>query len=93
MKTMRDKRGLTEAEAIARYRSRNYPRPAVTADIVIFRMEGGVLRVLLIKRGGHPFLGRWALPGGFAAQQETLEETAARELFEETGLRGQTLLR
>ena len=84
---LRDKRGLTESEAIERYRAKNYPKPALTADIAVFaRGEGGV-KLLLIRRGGHPFLGCWALPGGFADAGETIERTAARELEEETGLK------
>ena len=83
-----DKRGLTEAEAIAVYRKKNYPKPALTADICVFARSGGGWRLLLIRRGGHPFLGCWALPGGFAESGETIEATAARELQEETGLTG-----
>lgn len=83
-----DKNGRTEAEAIAIYKTKNYPKPALTADNVIFRREDGKIKLLLIKRGGHPFLGKWALPGGFADMNEPVEHTAARELEEETGLTG-----
>ena len=88
MEQLLDARGLTEAQAIERYRSRNYPKPALTADIVIFRREQEHLRVLLVRRGGHPYLGKWALPGGFANENEPVEQTAARELQEETGVAG-----
>lgn len=88
MSERRDKRGLTEAEAVAEYRKKNYPKPALTADICVFARTGAGWRLLLIRRGGHPYLGCWALPGGFADQGETIEQTAARELREETGLTG-----
>lgn len=88
MEELRDARGLTEAEAIARYRSRNYPKPALTADIVVLSRSDAETQVLLVKRKGHPFLGKLALPGGFANENEPVEETAARELAEETGVRG-----
>jgi ADP-ribose pyrophosphatase YjhB (NUDIX family) len=86
MEKILDARGLTEEEAIARYRSRNYPKPAMTADIVVFAKGDGAYRVLLVRRKGHPFIGRLALPGGFANENEPIEETAARELAEETGV-------
>ena len=85
MEELRDARGMTEAEAIARYRSRNYPKPALTADIVVFSRAGEGLKVLLIRRKGHPFITKLALPGGFANENEPVEITAARELEEETG--------
>jgi acetyl-CoA carboxylase carboxyl transferase subunit beta len=43
-------------------------------------------RVLLIKRGHEPAMGMWSVPGGSNEPGETLEETALREIKEETGL-------
>ena len=88
MEELRDARGMTEEEAIARYKSRNYPKPALTADIVVFARGEEKTQVLLIRRKGHPFLGKLALPGGFANENEPIELTAARELEEETGVSG-----
>ena len=64
----------------------DYPRPALTADCVVFGLEGEDLQVLLIQRDKEPFVGRWALPGGFVEEGETPEQAARRELCEETGL-------
>ncbi|MDE5968671.1 MAG: NUDIX hydrolase [Muribaculaceae bacterium] len=65
-----------------------YPHPALTADCVVFGFNGRELKVLLIERGLEPFLGCWALPGGFMKIDEPIEKAAARELYEETGLSG-----
>ncbi|MCD7847526.1 MAG: NUDIX hydrolase [Oscillospiraceae bacterium] len=83
---LRDKNGLTEAEFLASYSPKNYPRPSLTADAVIFTGTKDNLKLLLIKRGGHPYLGCYALPGGFVNPNETVEQAARRELSEETGL-------
>jgi 8-oxo-dGTP diphosphatase len=64
-----------------------YPRPALTVDCVVFGLDDAGLHILLIERGGSPFEGDWALPGGFVHMDETLEEAARRELEEETGLK------
>ena len=62
----------------------DYPRPMLTADCVVVRSGS---EVLLVRRGGEPFKGCWALPGGFMEMDETIEHCAVRELEEETGLR------
>ena len=61
----------------------HYP---VSVDSVIFGYTEGELKVALIKRKNPPFVGMWAIPGGFMEGNETVEETACRELKEETGL-------
>lgn len=63
-----------------------YPRPAVTVDLVVFSWDGQELRSLFIRRKKDPFAGRWAIPGGFMEIDEPLEAAARRELCEETGL-------
>ncbi|WP_283675075.1 NUDIX hydrolase [Butyricicoccus sp. Marseille-Q5471] len=85
---LRDKNGRTEAEFLTQYRPRDYKRPSVTADIAVFRSMPEGEELLLIRRGGHPYLGKWALPGGFSEESESVEQTAMRELEEETHLTG-----
>lgn len=53
---------------------------------MIFGFDGMKLQVLLIERGGEPYKGRWAFPGGFVKMYETVDEGAKRELKEETNL-------
>lgn len=88
---LRDKNGLTEQEFLAQYSPKDYPRPSVTADILVFSRSESCLKLLLIARGGHPFLGCWALPGGFVNPNETTLQAAQRELEEETHLHGVVL--
>jgi 8-oxo-dGTP diphosphatase len=66
--------------------SYEYPRGALTVDCVVFGLDDVELKVMLIQRGQEPYLGMWALPGGFVRVAETLDEAARRELEEETGL-------
>ena len=91
MEPVRDKNGMTEEEFLLQYQADKYPKPSLTADILIFRKTGECIHLLMIRRKGHPYLGCLALPGGFAEQGETIERSAERELWEETGLTGQKL--
>ena len=64
-----------------------HPRPALTADmLVVASGPGGERSALMIRRGGDPFRGMLALPGGFVDAGETVEQAAVRELAEETGI-------
>ncbi|MFJ9697780.1 NUDIX hydrolase [Kitasatospora sp. NPDC101183] len=79
----------SEEQWLAAYDPRAYTPVAVTVDVVALTLRHGSLHVLLVERGAPPHQGRWALPGGFLrAGQEGLDEAAARELSEETGLQG-----
>lgn len=70
----------------------DYPRPAVTSDVAVLRLEN-LPEILLVQRRDPPFSRMWALPGGFMEMDETLEETARRELLEETAIRAGELIR
>lgn len=83
-----DKNGLTEQQFLEIYKAKDYPRPYVTTDNVIFAKKDNRPYLLLVRRKGHPFIGQWALPGGFLNPDESTEEGAARELMEETNVAG-----
>lgn len=94
---LRNSSGETETEFLAAYDPDKYPKPSVTVDAVIFtvadeellnyrKLPRKVLSLLMIQRGDHPFMGQWALPGGFVNMDESLEDAARRELKEETNI-------
>lgn len=64
-----------------------YPHPAVTADCLVFAKKQEETFILLIQRKNEPFKDKWAFPGGFMNIDETTQEAACRELWEETGLK------
>ena len=89
MNTHKDKSN-EEEKFLQNYDASKYERPSVTTDIVIFTLDNNdELNLLLIKRGGHPYKDKWAIPGGFLnTGKESIDEAAARELKEETNIDG-----
>jgi len=96
-KLIKNKEGFTEEKFLERYDASIYERPSVTVDMLIFtvmneekenyrKLPEKSLKLLMIRRGDHPFMGRWALPGGFVAGNESVEEAALRELKTETNV-------
>ena len=94
-----NKKGITEEQFLKSYNSEKYEKPSVTVDMLVFtvmeekkknyrKLSEKVLKLLMIKRADHPFIGQWALPGGFVGIEESLEEAALRELKEETNIDG-----
>jgi len=81
------------ADVPSDYDPTQFPAFAVTVDVVVLTLADNRLHVLLVQRGVPPFEGMWAIPGGFKRPEETLDEAAARELLEETGIDGASLLR
>jgi 8-oxo-dGTP diphosphatase len=95
--TQEEQKNLSEHDFLKTYDPSQFERPSVTVDTLIFtisdegaesyrRLSEKSLKLLMIKRGNHPYKGHWALPGGFVEMNENLEEAALRELKEETGL-------
>lgn len=94
---LRDKQGLTEVEFLQKYDASIYERPSVTVDMLIFtvvdeekenyrKLPEKSLKLLMVKRGVHPYIGQWALPGGFVTEDESIDEAALRELKTETNI-------
>lgn len=94
---VKNKEGQTEEEFLSRYDASIYERPSVTVDMLIFtvmneekenyrKLPEKSLKLLMIKRGEHPFMEQWALPGGFVGANESVEEAALRELMTETNI-------
>lgn len=94
---LRNKQGLTEEEFLKNYNADKYKKPSVSVDMILFtvadeekqnyrKLPEKVLKVLMVKRANHPYIGQWALPGGFASVNESLDTAAFRELKEETNI-------
>lgn len=61
--------------------------PAVAVDTALFSVINSKLSVLLIQVGSGPYEGKWALPGGLVAENESLDEAAKRLLSAKANVR------
>ena len=59
---------------------------AIAVDVVLFTIQDGTLKVLLVRRQKPPYRGTWALPGGMVGSEESVDTAALRELQEETNI-------
>ena len=95
---IKNRLGQTEKEFLNSYDSNKYEKPSVTVDMLIFtvdekensnyrKLNEKELKILLIKRADHPYIGQWAIPGGFVNIDESLDDAATRELYEETNVK------
>lgn len=85
--------GETLEEFLAHYDETKYRRPSNTVDMILMTVSEGKLKLLLVKRGNHPFINDWALPGGFVNFDEDLDHAVERELAEETHITKHTYFR
>ncbi|RMC99489.1 NUDIX hydrolase [Clostridium autoethanogenum] len=94
---IKNKQGLTEEEFLKQYDDSIYEKPSLTVDMLIFtvmnekkenyrKLPEKSLKILLVKRGDHPCIGKWALPGGFVGINESLDQAALRVLRAETNV-------
>ena len=78
--------GETLQQFLDNYDENLYRHPSNTVDMILLTVYEGKLKVLLVKRKNHPFIGDWAMPGGFINFDEDMEEAVKRELEEETSI-------
>ncbi|MBU3087481.1 NUDIX hydrolase [Clostridium gasigenes] len=94
---MKDIKGLTEEEYLEKYNSSKYEKPSLTVDILLFtldeirnedikRLPEKELKILLIKRNEHPFIGTWGISGGFVDINESVDNAAYRELTKDANI-------
>ncbi|OGZ28119.1 MAG: hypothetical protein A2931_02665 [Candidatus Niyogibacteria bacterium RIFCSPLOWO2_01_FULL_45_48] len=67
--------------------SQKYKFAAVAVDVVVFSIDNGELKVLLIEMKKKPYMGFWAVPGGLIKSDESLEQAAKRQLSAKAGLK------
>ena len=79
---------LSEELFLQEYDPSQFERPSVTVDILVMTVLERKLHLLLVRRSELPFLGKWALPGGFLKMDESAEEAATRIVLAKAGVSG-----
>lgn len=65
---------------------KNFKYVVIATDIVIFTIDEGELKVLMIKMKKDPFKGMWAVPGGLVRVNESVDDSAKKHLKNKTGV-------
>ena len=69
-----------------RVNNKLYEKQGIHVISVIFTVDNGITKVLLVKRSNKPYKDMWALPGGALYNNERLEDGVKREIYEKTGI-------
>ena len=86
-------KGQTLEQFLDEYDESLYRHPSNTVDMILMTVSNEKLKLLLVKRGNHPFINDWALPGGFVNFEEDLDDAVERQLAEETNIKTKTYFR
>ena len=84
LQILKEMKGIEKIKRI--YNKAIYKNPPTAVDIVADIYNPDFKGIALIKRGNEPFKGKWALPGGFQEEGYSFEDTAKKEMKEETNL-------
>lgn len=79
---------ISEKQFLKEYDATAFASPLLTVDAALFTYHEEQLKVLLVRRGAHPELGKWGLPGGFVLSEtdDSLEAAVQRVLRDKTGV-------
>jgi len=66
---------------------KKYEHAVIAVDVVIFTVEEGKLKTLLIKMKKSPYEKNWAMPGGLVGGGESVDDAAKRHLQDKTGVK------
>ena len=77
---------ISEKEYLENYDQKEYDKPSIAVDLLVFTIEDSRLKMVLVEREEHPFMNMLSVPGTFVRMDESLEEAAKRGALEKVGL-------